>query len=459
MAKILYWNIQQFGINKINSSNLKRQTMSSIPQYMASANRRVLIMDTIAAHLPDIIVVVETSTGAGAEGTLITAGGRAGALDLLVRIRGAHGPNWMLVPPLILGQDGVNEGISVYYNSAVLHFTGPFGWQGGGNPSDSIANIGAANLVEYPDPWYIGAGNANNVLPAGNTPGTAGIINPLLPMSRLAGQWLFHNNALVPNRLQFPGVGNRPPFLTTFWDAANNRNIKLLSFHASPHPMPAANGTDSLRNIQEMTTNLGAQDVGVIVGDFNVDLFSAFYRGIAYTNLTNPIAGGGAGYTRQINPTANVFPDKSYVCTHIKTSNQAKPWTTNGYPGYGYIGSNNNFPGYDSIDNILTRYGAAAGGPAVNMTIINRISGSPYNIVPTPVGAPAGHYAYPTGMQPIVGGALAGLPAALPLPPNGPGGNGGCRPGTVGALKRFKGWDNYGKIRSTSDHLPLIIDV
>jgi len=457
MTRILYWNIQQFGINKINNPSRKRQLGSSVNSMAASIDRRALIMSTIAANLPDIIVVVETSTGAGAEGTLISAGGQTGALDLLVRIRGAHGPNWMLVPPLILGQGGVKEGISVYYNSAVLNFTGPFGWQGGANPSAATGVIGIANMVEYPAPWYIGAGNANNVLPAGNTPGTAGIINPFMPMSKLAGQWLFHDNALPPNQLQFPGIGNRPPFLTTFWDPVNNRNIKLLSYHAPPDFGPAANGTNALSNIQEMTTDLGAQDVGVIVGDFNVDIFNALFSGIAYNNLTNPAVGG---YTRQINPTGNFFPDKSYVCTHIKTSNQAKPWTANGYPGYEYIGSNTNFPGYDSIDNILTRYGAAAGGPAANMTIINRVSGSPYNrVMPTPGGSPAGHYVYPTDMQPIIGGALAGLPVALPLPPNGPGGNGGYLPGTVGALKRFKGWDNYGKIRSTSDHLPLIIDV
>jgi len=461
MARILYWNIQQFGINKINNPSIKRQRGSSINFAAASTDRRTLIMSVIAANLPDIIVVVETSTGGGNEGTTITAGGQTGALDLLVRIRAVHGANWMLVPPLILGQGGVSEGISVYYNSAVLDFTGPFGWQGGGNAADDVATIGLVNLAEYPAPWYLGVGNANNVLPAGNTPGTPGIINPFMPMSRLAGQWLFHDAALVPNRLQFPGIGNRPPFLTTFWDAANNRNIKLLSYHAPPQSLPAANGTNRLASILEMTANLGAQDAGVIVGDFNVDLFSAFFRGIAYGTLTAAVGvGGGAGYARQINPTANVYPNKSYVCTHITSRDRATPWTTNGYPGYGYVGSDDGFPGYDSIDNVLTRYGAAAGGPAANMTIVNKITGSPYNrVLPTPGGAPAGNYVYNTGMQPIVGGLAAGLPVALPLPPAPPGGAGGYVPGTLGALKRFRGWANYGKIRSTSDHLPLIIDV
>ncbi|AZJ32262.1 hypothetical protein SAMN05444344_3065 [Tenacibaculum mesophilum] len=452
MARVLYWNIQQFGINKINNPSRKRQRGSSLSGQAASVNRRQYIMDTIVAHPPDILVIVETSTGGGAEGTLVTAGGSQGALDLLNRIRAALGVNWMLVPPLILGVGGVSEGISVYYNSANLNFSGPWGWQGGGNSSDSIANIGAPNLATYAAPW-------NNCLPAVAVPG--GNINAGINSNRLAGQWLFTDNAMPPNRLQFPGVGNRPPYLTTFWEAANNRTIKLLSYHAPPNNVAAANGTNQLSNVREITNDLNADEVGIIVGDFNVNIFNAYFEPIAYNNLISFLP-AGAGYTRAINPTANNgWPDKGYVFTHIKTSNKAKPWFTNGYPGYEYVGSNPNFQGYNSIDNILTRYGAAAGGPAANITIINRVTGSPYNrVMPTPGGAPAGHYVYATNMSQIpIGAPNAGLPVALPLPPNGPGGNGGIAPGTIGGLSQFKGWSNYGHIRSTSDHLPLIIDI
>ncbi len=455
--RILYWNIQQFGINKINNPSRKRQKGSAISGLAASTDRSNLIINTITAHppnIPDIFVVVETSTGGGNEGTLVTAGGESGSIELLRRIRGALGANWMLVPPLILGQGDLTEGISVYFNSATLNFTGPFGWQGGVNSANAIGVIGVANLVEYPAPYYLGAGNANNALPDGNTPGTPGIINPFMPMSKLAGQWLFDDGAAPANRLQFPGVVNRPPFLTTFWDAAGNRNIKLLSYHAPPQTGAAVAGTAALANIREMTTNLGAQDVGVIVGDFNVNLFDAFNANNAYNPLiaNPPLA---QRYTRQLNPTANIFPDKANVFTHIKTSNEAKPWDTNSYPGYGYIGSNARFQGYDSIDNILTRYGANAGGPAANITVVNLVTGSPYNRVTNPVNnGPQGFYNYATGMA----RNAAGLPAALPLPPLGPNGNGGIQPGTIGGLSSFKGWDSYGKIRSTSDHMPLIID-
>ncbi|PKH51754.1 hypothetical protein CXF68_14145 [Tenacibaculum sp. Bg11-29] len=445
MARVLYWNIQQFGLNKINNPSRKRQRGSSINLAQASAERAQYIIDTLTTQVPDIFVVVETSTGAGAEGALITAGGESGSQDLLVKIRTALGANWMLVPALRLGAGGVQEGISVYYNSANLNFTGPWGNQGAALPSAA-----AIAGIAYGGTWA-------GCLPATLVP--LGAPNAGVASNVLSGQWMYTVPALpaAPNRINFPGVGNRSPFLTTFWDAANARHIKLLSFHASPHYQAAIDGTDQISNIQEMTVNLGANEVGVIVGDFNVNLLNPAAATPAYANLINV---GGADYTRQINPTVNTWPEKGYIATHIKRGNQAKPWYTNGYPGYEYAGSSANFAGYDSIDNILTRYGGgAAGGPATNITIVNRVTGSPYNIAPIPAGVPTGNYVYPTGMTQIVGGALAGLPSALPLPPNGPTGVGGIAPGTVGGLSSFKGWSNYGHIRSTSDHLALIIDI
>ncbi|MEL6133376.1 MAG: hypothetical protein AAFR59_08450 [Bacteroidota bacterium] len=449
MTRILYWNIQQFGINKINNPSLKRQRGASVNGQQASIDRRNYIMSTFATHVPDIIVVVEVQTGGGAQGTLITnSGGSQGVRSLLGFIQGALGATWSVVPPLILGGANNTEGVAVFYDSANLNFTGPFVWTGG--PSIAAGAPGIGPLVNYPAPW-------NTALPAGNAPAGGNTINPGVAYRQLAGQWLFEDNAVPPNIIGFPGANNRPPFLTSFWDPTNNRTIKLLSFHASPNPGPAANGTNSLANIREMTTNLGANEVGVIVGDFNVNLFNTFYEPIAYTRLLTP-APGGAAYTRAINPTANTFPQKGFVCTHIKLSNQAKPWYTNGYPGYGYVGSNPQYPGYDSIDNVLTRYGGG-GGPAANITIVNRITGTPYTQVAPPAGPP-GTYVYPTAMDAFpVGHPQAGLPSALPLPPLGPTGNGGIAPGTIGGLSKFKGWNNYGKIRSTSDHLPLIIDV
>ena len=453
MARILYWNIQQFGINKINQLGKRPRGANVRPVTPQATWRSEVIRTTLTQNTPDIFVVVETSTGKGKPGTLVTAGGASGAQYLLGQMRTWLSNDWMLVPPLRLGTGGVQEGISVFYNSAVLNFTGPWGWQGGANPANSVASIGAANLADYTNPW-------TTCLPIGNTPGGANTINPNIPYRKLAGQWQFRGPVIAPAvvgaPLVFPNNFNRTPYLTTFWDAANARTIKLMAFHASPKKAQAANGTNTLANVLEMTEDLADDEVGVIVGDFNVDIFNTNYEPFAYDRLLGNLP-AGANYTRAVNPTANQWPDKGYVCTMLKSHNSARPWDTNGYPGYEYVIKDS----YSSVDNILTRYGANAGGPAANITIVKRVTGAPYNRdANPPANVPQGQYAYNTGMAQFpLGHANAGLPSALPLPPNGPNGNGGYTPGNIGALTRFKGWANYRRIRSTSDHMALIIEV
>lgn len=449
MARILYWNIQQFGINKINQPSRKRTYDGiAIPTTYSTYRKRV-IETTLIQNTPDIFVVVETSTGMGAPGTLITTGGKTGSLFLLEQLQNLFpAPNdWRLVPPLRLGQGNVQEGISVFYNHANVKFTGPWGWQGGANPSDSVANIGVGNLVNYGGDWA-------NTLPLGNTPGGNNTINPGVPYRHLAGQWQFQGavvNGISPI-LGFPNVHNRTPFLTTFWEPASGRTIKLLSFHASPKKQQAADGTNQLSHIQEMTTGLAANEVGVIVGDFNVDIFNTYFAPIAYNNLV-----AGVGYTRQINPTQNIWPNKGYVCTTLRSHKNAKPWFTNGYPGYEIVVQSS----FSSIDNILTRYGGGtAVGPAANITIVNRITGTPYNRdAPVIPNAPPGSLIYNSAMALNNAGPYIGLPSAFLLPPAGVTGHGGYAPGSIGALSTFIGWNNYRRIKSTSDHMALIIDV
>jgi hypothetical protein len=437
MTRILYWNIQQFGLNKINEL-VKRPRNSNVrPVTQAATLKLDVIRTTLTQNTPDIFVVVETNTGAGLPGTLVTGKGLEGAQFLLNQMRGWFPlSDWMLVPPMRLGLNGMGEGISVFYNNANVKFSGPWGWLG--NDADVVA-MGAVNVQNYAPP-------VDQYLPNENSPNVVGnIYNPGVACRSLAGQWKFDD--INGTRLNFPGSNNRTPFLTTFWDVAAGRTIKLLSFHASPKKGPASSGTNNLSKIPEMT-NLAANEVGVIVGDFNVNILDAFYEPLAYTNLTGalPI---GAGYTREINPTVNQFPEKGYIATMIKPVSAATPWETNGYPGYGYAVT----ASYVSVDNILTRYGsAAAGGPTNNFTIVNRVTGTPYNLIP-PLG-PTGALVYNSAMASV--GANG---TGLPLPPNGPNGVGGTANNNIGALTTFRGWPNYRKIRGTSDHLPLIVDV
>lgn len=444
MTRILYWNIEKFSINKINDPSTKRKDRSLPTGVVASGNRSDLILNVMDVNRPDIFVIIETTTGAGAEGTLINTGGSQAALDLLQKIRTKFGATWMLVPPLIVGQGTLKEGVCVFFNSASnLFFTGPFGWVGGVNPASAI---GTGATVAYAAPW-------DTALPAVDTPTTAGIINGGLPQNQFAGQWLYDDGATPAVQLEFPSAGERPPYLTTFWDAGSNRNIKLLAYHAPPpETLISAEGVDSLSNIREITSLLTAQDDAIIMGDFNVNLSDAVLAAEAYDTLI------GDSYIRQIDPTTvSGFPDQGYICTTLygtSGKNKAEPTNTRGYPAYGYMTQN-------SYDNMLTRYGDATRAPvSSNITIVNLVTGSPYTKPTTPAYAgPKGSLAYITAMEKDSTATDPLAPVALLLPPNPtPNGNGGYAPKTKGVGTKFREWDNYGVVRSTSDHMALIID-
>jgi hypothetical protein len=99
MARILYWNIRQFAINKIDAPRAKRRWDGSFIIPPQPGYRKRVIRTTITQNKPDIFVVVETSTGAGAAGTLISAGGADGSIFLLQQMRTWFpGDDWRLIP-------------------------------------------------------------------------------------------------------------------------------------------------------------------------------------------------------------------------------------------------------------------------------------------------------------------------------------------------------------------------
>ena len=443
MTKVLYWNIDDFHFNKIGDTRNKTEPGTSIAKKIAAPDRFRFIIDTIKANIPDIIVIVETDTDQGNQGTLIGTGGDTGSRLLLKRIRDTEslGEDWMLIPPLRLGQNNVQEGISVFFNSSKLIFSGPWNFRGSTIPSASTA---PAPGLAYSDSWA-------NCLPDTVVPlSPAGLINRGIPSNQLAGQWQYLKPVPIgPTELpiRFPTTNDRPPYLTTFWDTENSRPISLFSFHAATGD-GAVTGTNQIARIPEVSSALVGNEARIIVGDFNVNLLDDTERNSAYGNLI------AAGYALQIEPTLDQWPDKGYIGTNLLARIRATPWNTNGYPGYGYAG---NSQGVVSVDNILT-----LGGNPANMTIANRVTGTPFNKVdPAPNNPPIGHYPFPTGMSPIVDGDAAGLPVALPLPPSGPASGGGFAPGADSSdeATNFRLWRNYGKIRSTSDHLALIIDI
>jgi hypothetical protein len=471
MIKILYWNVENFGISKINdtrSLGKKRPIDEGEAQAMMqrmlqnSKDRLDFILDTMRQNdgaMLDIFVLVENLAGGSNIGALINGDGVQGAVDLLEEIRakltiGTRQDQWKLVPPLLLTSGTTKEGISVFFNSATLDFTGPYGW--GGQQSQPNGTFVA----------YIK--NFKNALPTTKVSDNAAY-NAGLAQNTLAGQVTFSK---AGKEVGFPvKTKDRAPLLTTFWDKSGSRNIKLLSYHAPKPTNEPSKGIRNLANIPEMTTALGDNEVGIIVGDFNVNAFDTDLCDYAYGPLTTkaPI---GQQYKKHITDAGlTSFPGKSYLCTTMYAANIAPsirpgPWgnltygvehTNWGYPGYEYTTEN-------SYDNILTRYGKNMVAPGdFKITIVNRVTGTPYNRLNPPTdNAPIGSFIYTSAMKD--GNDQNATIPVLPLPPQhaGPDNQGGYSLSALdanGLYTNFNLWENYAKIRSTSDHIPLLIQV
>ena len=114
MTRVLYWNIENFGINKIyNPNTRKRKTGSSLKEADAANERLAEINTVLTAANPQVIVVVEVESAPfNGFGLLGTGAGTLGALGLQIVAQNALGGNWALVPPL---QTGPTEAVAVLY--------------------------------------------------------------------------------------------------------------------------------------------------------------------------------------------------------------------------------------------------------------------------------------------------------------------------------------------------------
>jgi hypothetical protein len=443
MPKLVYWNVEHFSEDKFFVRKRKRKFDDDEAWGENHAvPLRNLLVRTVTWHDPDFIVILEVQPGANglASGTVVQDSGSWGILQ---SIRDHNHPQWALVPPLVLGQNDKAEGIAVFYRSDRYYFTGPWRYPGGGGPAGSPMAIGAPGF--YGAPWKkTGLGARTNALPMRTLPHNAPV-NAGIREDKLAGQWRFRHTTPLGAWLQFPGPGPdfRTPFLTTFWNATANTRLKLVAFHAPPALGQSADGTRRLSYMDPIQV-IAAGETQVIVGDFNVSIFNGPAVAWAYGPLAT------LGYGRLINPTADVFPAKGYVCTHIKSvgpsssDGGAAPWSTNGYPGFGYQSTSGRYGRYDSIDNAFRRYPVGTAPPLSKITIINRVTGSPYDEV-APAPGPVGVYGYVTWLD---------HPESL----NSPQGINEHSLTAYDHLEQFKSLDDYALIRQCSDHLPLIFD-
>lgn len=464
MTRILYWNIESFGYNKIRPLSKKRDRNGAfIPDYKA-ADRLALILAHITAFNPDIFVVVETASGpSNGPGSLISnTGGWEGCAELLLRIRNLTGVAWNLVPPLVVGQAGRAEGVAVFYKPVIPAgggvaagkrlFTGPNAWSPAGNGL-------SFNPTVLPAP---AAGNypllqTNTCFTVANRAIPATALNPgNLNESRCAARVAFVDNAGAP--INYGGL--REPYMVTFCETVDGppvvvqRNLTLFAIHSPPQYVAANAYLNGLANVRDISAALGALETRVITGDFNVNLLSqAGNDPQRYAALT------ALGYGLQLQPPLAAPPPAleaytGYFATHLRSRNATIFWSTNAgpvpYPGYRYIGSSNSSNLY-SIDNILVR-----GGAAGNFTIANTVVGVPMNVAnPVPGGAPIGVVPMPSAFQAPPPAWVPAPPAPpLPLVPPNP-----APAFAAGDRQRYRDWRNLGHIRSTSDHLALFVTV
>lgn len=486
MARILYWNINNFSRPKV----LVAAPVAAALEATQRLNYIVqnVMRGPVGGPIPDIIVVVEIFSRireVGSEGTPLRATLNAGigVRTLLAQLRAdavigtvAAGTNWCVVPPLNLGLFGQREAVAVYYNAVNLQFTGPnLLWQlfgGPGNPVGQSQPVTAAThaaIMNYSAGWT----NAMPALGRTTTFPVMGGGNVVIPENQLAGEWQYYDTTMVPRpipsplppaipvtRIQFPYEGCRAPFYTRFLDGGG-RTLHIFSVHTSPGS--ARQAIQHMQDVQEMNAAPAATHVNVILGDFNVDTFGNHWG--VYNWMMPPLG----HYTCQFDPRvahagAPVPARKPYLMTHFLPTVEAMPYNAQGvppnpqqdvYPRFGYMGSA--WPAINdtgAIDNIFTAYGAGAAGPATNPTVVNTVTGTPYsylNAAPPPGVTPELRNSLPFNSTMPIDMLTATPPANI--------GTGGINGPNLVFEGIFQNWNYFGKIYSTSDHMPLMIDI
>lgn len=460
MARILYWNINNFTNERIAS--VKRQKTNKDTDHDAGAlgpQHLEMILDTLGSTVDpnttnqvqlDFIVIVEVygRNGSADEGELIEDSGKTGCINLLKAINEDVPGDWSMVPPVVSGADGAREAIAVYYRRDLWHFLGPETWP-------------QAYTAEF------AAGLPNRTIPAGYP------YRANQPERRSAGQWQFDDAApgglVAPAQVNFPAANHRKPWLTAFGQVGHPNNLlRIMGIHTKPNKRGgqafADQGTAALADVYDMTARPAdaANQTDVIVGDFNVDNLAAasWQAGGPFARLIGVGAAPVApAYSPLIRPPAALADEyQSYYHTHGRPSSdspgegvariteEADPpdyWQRAGhYPGQEYTNL--------SIDNALVRYLGGANPPAGghNMTILARARQQPYRAPAPPVaGLLRGHYQSVVYMSETIDAIYRGLdddPESAE---------------TYDSNQYFRQWQNYGQIYSVSDHFALLFDV
>ena len=468
MTRVMVWNIDQFDITKLQAFGFDDDPTFGLPPFEMAVGHQAYINANLSpvhpgglAVFPDILVIVEVSTLFQANnnipGMLDDGLGGEGAVELLELIRGASGnANWMMVPPL---QTGVSDSVAVYYDSTKLAFAGPWVWPGARGPAVNPNQGPAPATAAYPAMY-------NGVLPNRAVP--AGLPNAGVQEDICAANTTFHVAPGLPNAGNAVNFGaNRAPYQITFGElngaGAVVRRLDLFAVHGPARKGRARTFIQQLSQLAEVAVAPAANQVKVVLGDFNLNLTENVQTGgrhelvqeAAYNHLT------ALGYGMALSSPAPVPFDPTvpatftgytgYLATHMRTLMDATYWyvsnTADFYPGYGIIGSQGSSVRDYSYDNILAWFGGGAGGPIGEVSIMSGIVDQPFTqVIPPPHGAPPGFYTWPVQMA----------DPRYANPPDRITDQHRNQASDQGTLIQ---WNNYGRIISTSDHMSLIATI
>ena len=404
MLKIMYWNIERFGYNKLFANKWDK-----------NATRKDHILDTMKKARPDVLVVLEVQTTWTGFGDLIAGmSGPVGIRRIWNILQQQFAVDeWSLVPPAILTPNGgYSEGIGVLFKANRLSFEGPMIWTGAEGIQDPA---GGGVPALYPGLW-------ENTLPeaASHTP-------PGTEQRMLAGRYEFLDAAAA--RIRFGGPNARSIWQTRFFDNQANRYLDLYALHFPPQPYWAKQALGDLARVQTLVQPPAAAEDRVIIGDFNINVNSA--SGDLFGQFTNeePQVPGAplcpVQYQLAFDAVPNLAAAQVTLSTNVRRVLGAD--TTGAHPLYGYTARNAaGFP--KALDNALIARGGGVAN-ANNQMVPNRVIGSP---------------GFPRDMAQSIPEINAGI-AVIP------------------ARKRsFNNIRNFGHIgggRGASDHLPIIFEL
>lgn len=425
--RIMAWNIENFGKRKIDPVN------GPPPPSFA------YIVESIDLVAPAILVVVEGKSGnIPGLGYMRNAGhivsrnsaSELATLALFQELRNRD-RNWCVVPPRIHGASaGTMEGIAVFFKGNLVHFRGPqrvFTDVHNGSRRQSSSEfchnaVAAPHTEPYDAPW-------DNALPA--TPPAGGQIGGL-NQNQLAGKANFDNRNPRPGEdrtvLRFPEVVSRAPLLTVFHELTTPpRTITVFALHLPPDSTKAEQAVQNLMRITEVRAPLLTNEVRVILGDFNINLWN--YQ--QAPGPAQPLKMKSLEKAKLVQDGGNDTGFKminTFDPTMLKPTLEASPAGIPPYLDYIKLSKHQGRP--VALDYIFAAYGINA-QPLVPPTgyVVDRVVGTPMRDTNKSIHT-----------------ALSG---------------------TIDAMKKdgdknfamFRTLHNYGKIRDASDHMAVYADL